>query len=195
MKMEFKASLLVIVTLTLCACGGSNKSNDTNSDITITSGTFRIQNISSTSNDLNNIQLLPENTLYIGISSVIRERNQDYLPQNSEERRYTAKIYLSDNTTVDDNDLQIAELLCEAGNNGFACNSAENIKCSYLTNGNNVITCNSVNYQGEQALINNVTSIGEYIDVLPKLTNIVVRSCLDLEPSKCFTNSKALTLY
>lgn len=139
------------------------------------------------------VEIQPSDSFIIGWVVDISQNSQSV--ENETNNLYTAKVYLSDDELTDSNDLLIAENSCEVRGEARACNQGGALQCSYLTNGDNIITCNSTYNITVNPVVNYESSLDVFLDAVPKQTNIVVEACLVNDASNCQTTAKGITLY
>jgi len=183
-------SLLTTGLLISCGGGGTNSSQDITSDITIELSSIKVVNLNGiTPTDT---IILPSNEVYIDWTATILDRGN--LPDKDTDRLYNAKVYLSDDQSVSSNDLLIADNNCEVISSTHACATIGRITCTYLTAGESVFTCNSVGLNSIDPLVNFTSSTTDFIDLIPKSTNVLVEACLESDSSNCALISHTITL-
>lgn len=196
-----KILLMVSVMSLLSACGGSGSSQDT-----VQIGTDE----GNTGTDRKMIFEYASSPLHpraFNLGAITAGQENEFKPGDTISLVWNMGIYYSDNTTIGadviylydsevyissddilqtDVDLNLFSVECSLPMmSEHACGEFASFQCVYAEDNLNNISCSSIPLNRELGITDHTVDTTPFIDAIPKIANLIFRSCLRAIPEQC----------
>ena len=114
----------------------------------------------------------------------------------SEKYLYDAKVYLSNDRTLDQaGDLKLFSSECSIpGTAAYSCTENASFQCVYAMDNLNTFSCTSIPINKEKGFKDVVVDSSTFLTSIPKSANIIIKNCLKDNPDKCINVSVTIQL-
>lgn len=104
-----------------------------------------------------------------------------------EQYLYDAEVYLSaDDEIQGEVDLKLFSIECSIpSTSAHACGDAASFQCVYAEDNENTISCTSIPLGKPKGFADLAVDTTVFLDVIPKVANVIFRACLKDEPDMC----------
>ena len=103
-----------------------------------------------------------------------------------EQYLYDAKVYLSTDDQVQEEDLKLFTIECSLpGTTQHACADTATYQCIYAQDNQSTLSCTSIPLNKLHGFTDLSVDTSSWLDVIPKAANVIFQACLRDEPETC----------
>jgi len=192
-----KYIILVSVILTIAGCGGGGGSSpsqeepdNTEPELVVSYKSSPLEpkvfNISGAIGEENHFQ--PGDNISITMNMEMYYSDNTSI-SSEEEYVYDSSVYLSDDDTIQvDQDIKLFDIACfypNEASSDYACGTSAHFQCKYADNNQNQVSCTSIPTAQPNGITDEVVDITGFLNLIPKTANIIIKSCLRVDPLVC----------